>query len=41
MLRLLRDASAPLEMLVAGAVRPVQLFRSKELGHTISIDACH
>ena len=24
-----------------GAVRPVQVSRSKELGHTISIDACH
>ena len=24
-----------------GAVRPVQFSRSKELGHTISIDACH
>ena len=57
MLRLLRDANAPLEMLAAarnshcphrdlmnrrtGAVRPVQVSRSKELGHTISIDACH
>ena len=57
MLRLLRDASAPLEMLAAarivhcpccdlmarrtGAVRPVQVSCSKELGHIISIDACH
>ena len=57
MLRLLRDANAPLEMLTAarhihcphcdlmtrrtGAVRLVQVSRSKELGHTISIDACH
>ena len=57
MLRLLRDANAPLEMLTAarifhcphcdlmarrtGAVRPVQVSRSKELGHTIPIDACH
>ena len=57
MLRLLRDANAPLEMLAAarnshcphrdlmnrrtGAVRLVQVSRSKELGHTISIDACH
>ena len=57
MLRLLRDANAPLQMLTAarifhcphcdlmarrtGAVRPVQVSRSKELGHTISIDACH
>ena len=56
MLRLLRDANVPLEMLAAarnfhchcdlmtrrtGAVRPVQVSRSKELGHTISIDACH
>ena len=24
-----------------GAVRPLQVFRCKELGHTISIDACH
>ena len=24
-----------------GAVRPVQVSRSKELGHNISIDACH
>ena len=24
-----------------GAVRLVQVSRSKELGHTISIDACH
>ena len=24
-----------------GTVRPVQVSRSKELGHTISIDACH
>ena len=53
MLRLLRDANAPPEMLTAarnfhcphcdlmarrtGAVRPVQVSRSKELGHTISI----
>ena len=57
MLRLLRDANVPLEMLTAarnshclhcdlmaqrtGAVRLVQVSRSKELGHTISIDACH
>ena len=57
MLRLLRDANAILEMLIAarnfhchhcdlmarrtGAVRPEQVSRSKELGHTISIDACH
>ena len=57
MLRLLRDANAPLEKLTAatkfhclhcdlmarrtGAVRPVQVSRGKELGHTISIDACH
>ena len=57
MLRLLHDAKALLEMLIAarnfhcphcdlmarrtGAVRPVQVSRSKELGHTISIDACH
>ena len=56
MLRLLRDANAPPEMLTAarnfhcphcdlmarwtGAVRPVQVSRSKELGHTISIDVC-
>ena len=25
----------------AGAVRPEQVSRSKELGHTVSIDACH
>ena len=25
----------------AGAVRPVQVSRSKELGHIIAIDACH
>ena len=57
MLRLLRDANALLEMLIAarnfhclhcdlmarrtGAVRPVHVSRSKEHGHTISIDACH
>ena len=57
MLRLLRDANAPPEMLTVaryfhcphcdlmsrriGAVRPVQVSRSKEIGHTISIDACH
>ena len=57
MLRFLRDANAPLEMLAAarkfhchhcdlmtrrtGAVRPVQVSRSKELDHPISIDACH
>ena len=57
MLRLLRDANAPAEMLTVarishchhcdlmtrrtGAVRPVRVSRSKELGHTISIDACH
>ena len=57
MLRLLRDANAPLEILTAatklhcphcdlmsrrtGAVRPVQVSRSKELGHTVLIDACH
>ena len=57
MLRLFRDANAPLEMLAAarkchcphcdlitrrtGAVRLVQVSRSKELGHAISIDACH
>ena len=57
MLRLLRDANAPPEMLTAarnfhfphcdlmarrtGAVRPVQVSRSKGLGHTILIDACH
>ena len=57
MLRLLRDASAPLEKLIAArnlhcprcdlvarrtrVVRPVQVSRCKELGHTISIDACH
>ena len=57
MLRLLRDANVPPEMLTAasnshcphcdlmarrtGAVRPVQVSRSKELGHTISVDACH
>ena len=57
MLRLLRDANAPPEMLTGArnfhclhfdlmarrteAVRPVQVSRSKELGHTISIDACH
>ena len=53
MLRLFRDANAPRGMIIVardfhchhcdlmtrrtGAVRPV----SKELGHTISIDACH
>ena len=52
MLRLLRDANAPLEMLTAArilhcphcdlmarrtrAVRPVQVSRSKVLGHTMS-----
>ena len=57
MLRLLRDANAPLQMLTAarilhcphcdlmarrtGAVRPVQVSRSKDIGHTIAIDACH
>ena len=57
MLRLFRDANAPLKVLNAarnvhcphcdlmarrtGALRPVQVSRSKELGHTISIDACH
>ena len=56
MLRLLRDANAPPEMLTAarkfhcphcdlmarrtGAVRLVPVSRSKELGHTISIDPC-
>ena len=57
MLRLLRDANAPPEMLPVardfhcphcdlmtrrtGAVRPVQVSRSEELGHIISIDASH
>ena len=57
MLRVLRDANAPLDMITVardfhcphcdlmtrrtGAVRPVRVSRSKELGHTISIDACH
>ena len=57
MLRLLRDANAPPEMITTtrnfhcphcdlmarrtGAVRPVQVSRSNELGHTISIDARH
>ena len=57
MLRLLRDANAPPEMITVarnfhcpdcdlmarrtGAVRPVQVSRSKELGHTITINACH
>ena len=54
MLRLLRDANAPLEMLPeilivsadlmtrrTRAVRPVLVSRSKEPGHTNSIDACH
>ena len=57
MLRLLRDANAPLEMLAAarnfhchhcdlmtrrtGGVRLLQVSRAKELGYTISVDACH
>ena len=57
MLRVLRDANAPPEMIIAasklhcahrdpmarrtGAVRPVQVSRSMEFDHTISIDACH
>ena len=57
MLRLLRDANAPPEMLTVvrefhcthcdlmtrrtGSVRPVQVSRNKELGQTISSDACH
>ena len=44
MLRLLRDANAPPEMLAVArdfhCSRCVQVSRSKELGHTISIDAC-
>ena len=57
MLRLLRDANAPPEMITAarifhchhcdlmarrtGALRPAQVSRSKEFGHTISIDSVH